>query len=419
MLPYPQNFCKGMKMTELSLSEIEKQRFNPWCLRRPLLVSHPSNWDFLKRKDLLPVEEAFFYFHENTNCKGIEFVVFSSARIPKPVFLPKQIVLVPCFTVTEAGPVDMNMRDINSRMSSNGRFIYDGWMPIKTWDDNHVSDAVRTIEEILSIFCIQGPSAVWEPKYHPMRQSDGFLPIDDKHLHGHAELFGVIDALEGKDRIAFFKSLGWVSQGLQATRPAAKLLFFFLAIESLATYIEKHAPEGSSLRSHRSITISKSQKEDCIRVIMEQTLDSDPVEAVRSAYFDCVRSISKMLKSHVEHVMPDESQVPALIFKKKGEDAALYTYRHKIAHGGLDALSEKETENVRRRLWDAESAARAYLFRILYLEVGSSYVLQQVLQQTESESLLTTDPKLASKIGEQDKRHHMGLIYNLPFPQRC
>src|SRR3954453_4899911 len=127
-------------------------RYNPFCLKRPLMCSDQERQlradKHTARGDLSETVRAALYFHELTDAVGLEFVAFANVRLPGPVRLFGNILLVPCFTVTREEEVaDAELSRLTQRMLTTARFIYDGWLPISDWEPAAVAATLRTIDE--------------------------------------------------------------------------------------------------------------------------------------------------------------------------------------------------------------------------------------------------------------------------------
>ncbi len=116
-------------------------KYNNWCERRGLACSDEARYfralSFSNKKDLSPSEKAAFYLHELTGCEGLEFVAFSNVRIRNPITLSKGVILVPCFlngAESEGRSIDDSLLLATREMEHNGRYVYDGWIPITVWD---------------------------------------------------------------------------------------------------------------------------------------------------------------------------------------------------------------------------------------------------------------------------------------------
>jgi len=373
-----------------TISEISVGKYNKWCERRPLvcnnkIVISKAN-KHLTRKELTSTEKGTLFLHDLVNCQGLEFVAFSSARFKKPVVLPGRVVLVPCFLSEIEGKSwkDPLVR-LTNRMMEHARFIYDGWVPITDWNINGVREAIRKVDQILTIFSIQERIwFTWEPKYVPSQIYPSSHKIEDHHIQEIQNLHQFIDSWIDDDSKAFYRSVAWLSQSLRLPQAAARFLFCILAIESLATYIEKESAIDSAFKPLRSSQLAgskrKEQREKCIKNVLDLLLTTDPTKAINSAYLGCVHGIKKMLEDHLGRVFANDHEPLKLLFENKIEGKTLYDLRNAIAHGGIDALSDLQRQRLSNRIWDIERIARRYLVKVLEEIWGKSPFRQKMIK---------------------------------------
>jgi hypothetical protein len=251
-------------------------------------------------------------------------------------------------------------------MQKTNRFIYDCWIPINDWDEENVRNSIHKIDESLSLFCLESRTFFdWKPKYQNPKDKRSSYEYNKSHIDYLEKLSKNIDTLEDDDRSAIYRSIAWLSQGIRLNEPAARFLFSILAIESLATYIEKSTRDDSPLSKFRTINYSDSQREKCIEEYLNSFVEDNPVKAIEEAYFNCVTSITKRLKRHLELTLGKESKSYNLLFNLKVDGKTLYDLRHYIAHGRANALSEIQRDQINNRVWDAEKVSRKYINSIL------------------------------------------------------
>lgn len=106
------------------------------------------------------------------------------------------------------------------------------------------------------------------------------------------------------------------------------------------------------------------ERERCIEDQLNQLYTENRINAITKAYINCVLSLNKILKSHLSKIFSDDPESFKLLFEESQGDS-LYNIRHKIAHGGLDILSDMERQRITDRIWDIERIARKYLTKIL------------------------------------------------------
>ena len=158
-------------MKQDNLPEVPAEKYNSWCQRRPLICADREKCDratsFFGHHHLSSSERAAFYLHELTGCAGLEFVAFSNAELGGFIKLPGNVLLVPCFLATSDGHnINNPLVQLTIKMKDRSRFVYDGWIPIQTWDEHHIRQAVQNIDKALSVFCMEARVFFhWEPKY--------------------------------------------------------------------------------------------------------------------------------------------------------------------------------------------------------------------------------------------------------------
>lgn len=372
------------KIKEFTLEQISKHKYNSWCERRPLVCPDEDRYyraiAHLAKSDLTLFEKHAFYFYKLTGCEGLEFVAFSNARLNNPVLLANNIILVPCFLNDMRGKnVNEPLVQMTMKMELKGRFIYDGWVPIAIWDKKDVRKAIRSVDEALSIFCLSVSAFFeWEPKY--LGANDRFLPsytFEYQHIQELEQVVQLLESLSEDDRIAIYRSFAWLSQALRLREPAARFLFLILAIESLATYIEKgKLPANSPLASLRAKHFTPKEKREmrdkCIKDKLSQFLQQDPKKAIIKAYFDCIVGIKQQLHRHLEHIFKPEDEAVSLLFEKKYNGKSLYELRNLISHGAVDVLSKEQRDKIYQRVRDTEQLARRYILSVFEKAFGIS-----------------------------------------------
>ncbi|MEW6111784.1 MAG: hypothetical protein AB1664_06620 [Thermodesulfobacteriota bacterium] len=353
-------------MDQKQLLEMEQCRYNPWGHKRPLVCADTERWTIAQQKakspDLSASEQSAVYARELTGCGGFEFVGFSNARLVDAVHLSSGVVLFPCFaregeTIPEGDPI---LR-YTIRMQKKGRFVYDGWVPITAWDAVSIRNAVQSVSEALSAFSVRGCYFEWEPKYRALTSPKPFFFWGHHQLLELERLCRRIDDLAQVDRSAIYRSLAWLSQSVRSVDVVGRFFYAILTIESLAIYIEERAEEASPFWILRTTKITDLERKKCIDNTLSKWLDSDPAEAIKRAYFDCVISLTNTLKSHLKLVLPADSAFFELLFQKNTSGKSLYDLRHDIAHGRSNLLNEVDRDLIRQSADEAEKVATNYI----------------------------------------------------------
>jgi len=365
------------------------------------------------RQDLTPNERSAFWLHELTGTAGLEFVAFSNAMLEEPVELTGGVQLAPCFLPQRelsGANIGEPLVQLTMAMHRETRFVYDGWLPIETWEDEVVRKAIDNIHESFSLFALTARVWFdWEPKYPAIDGTRPSYPITEEQLSALASWARALGALPPEDRRAIYRSLGWLSQGIRLTEPSARLLFSILAIESLATYVESDAPDDSRFAAIRSERLTKSerreQREKCIEGILANKLREDPTKAIQDAYFDCVQGVGSRLKDHLGRVFKQPEPLD-LLFGSSPEELSLFDVRHRIAHGTADAISEAERHRIAQRVWEAERTARQYV---------ASFVAAVSGVRPVPEMVATVQMNLLNSVAEGGARYegptHMARLY--------
>ncbi len=356
----------------------EPGRFNKWGEKEPLVCNdndliRKSQIPF-RNQDLTDYERWIYHLHELVDCEGIEFVAFSNVLLYRQTSLASNVVLTPCFYPETVG---MSVNDpivrLSMKMGERSRYVYDGWIPIDDWNIENVRQAINSIEQVLSTFSLQGRNWFrWEPKYY---QNEGKLNttlFKDENVREIENLNAYLDEISNITTESIGKSAAWLNQSIRTDEPAAKFLFSFLAIESLISYIES-SKSDNILYSLKSRELSNEDKINCIKHLIENTFSESPIETIVKAYSECVRSLSKTLRENIIDVFGKESEEYEMLFNEEIEGYTLYGIRHKIAHGGLNALEDMEKYVISKRIWDMEKISRKYLNKVIERISGNTY----------------------------------------------
>ncbi len=369
-------------------TEIPPGKYNRWCERRPLVCADETKKShadqYVMDSNLSLSEKAAYYVHELVSCQGLEFVAFSNTYIKQRVILPGNITLVPCF-LTELGNTNSLLAKLTLDMAHRACFVYDGWLPIDDWQRANVRKAIRMIDSALSIFAVRASAWFsWEPKYSPIMQAGIYYEFAQEDVKQVNQLTRFINEMKEADRQALLSSIGWLSQSVRLTEPAARFLFGILTIESLATFIERESAQDSTFSNLRSERLTGQQRKEwrqaCIKDVMAALLDTNPEEAVSTAYFDCIMGIRKLLQSHLVSLFQGDTEPIDLLFNVKVDGKTLYDLRHEIAHGSMDSLSEAQREQVLMRAWDVERIASTYILKVLENITGYKLAGHEIIE---------------------------------------
>jgi len=349
-----------------------------WRKREPLVTRDELRRErasaVVDAQGLTFAERSALYLHELVGCDGLELVLLTNAHLDDHIPLSSGLVIVPCFlpSLEASSRLDDPLTQATMRMHERARFVYDGWLPISDWTTDALSARIKEIDEALSALAlIDSIWYSWEPKYSPLASVASCFYVPATSMKAPDRVVKLAQSLPPEDSDALFRSIGWLSQSFKLSEPTACFLFCILAIEALATHIERHASDASPFAPARTSRCTKQDRkhwqESCIRDTMTLHLEADPIMAVESAYFYCVKSIKKLLKAHLDHVFAEEPAFRDLLFRRVAKEKSLSDLRHLVAHGTADPLSHEQREAISACLWDAERMARRYLARVLEL----------------------------------------------------
>ena len=349
-------------------------KYNNWGEREPLVSSDNEkincHHSASSRKDLSVVEKSFISTNILTGCEGLEFVVFSNAVYDKPLVFSNDIVLYPCF-LPKSEIKDDPISRATSGMYQLNRYIYDGWLPIKSTKEDVIRNKIRELRETLSAFSFAVSCRLdWFPKYFSKNIENISIHLKTSDIDTINGIAQANASLTLEDRIALFRSIGWISQSYLSNDDKSKFLFCVLAIESLANYIESECDEKSAFIKARTDKLPKKERkelrEEEIKRILNQHQEN-LTHAVSEAYFDQVVSIKRKIKDHLVSVMGENNEGVKLFFgdTENKEDHPLYDLRHRIAHGMADNLSEADIIQIRAKMRQIEKFANEYLWKLL------------------------------------------------------
>lgn len=362
------------QMNKEILDNLRKDRYNAWGERQPLVRNSRENGfsssRFMSRNDLTKIEKSVLFFHDVTRCKGLELVGFSNVKMERPISLSSGIVLYPCFLQsTEGCNVDDPIVRASLRMSSEGRYVYDGWLPISEMTDEGIRRRICLLREVLGAFpLVSGGKFDWEPKYHASRANTETHYYSEKEIQTIETFANTIDGLTDDDRQALLRSIGWLAECMGLQNPESKFLFAVLAIESLCEYIESSDTESALhvfAQNKKTKAERRKERESCIHETLKSLLDVNPTKAVSEAYFNCVGGIKKKLHLHLTSIFPSDDEDVKAFFEKDKSEFSLYDLRHTIAHGSHDIISEEHRFRIDGNAHKVERFALRYIWQVL------------------------------------------------------
>lgn len=406
-------------MNEKLLKELRDQKFNNWGEKEPIVCDNNKEYrratSLVYSPELTSSQKSVIYLHALTGCEGLEFVAFSNAKINSPTSLPNEVYLSPCFlpSLNGASLQDVRMQ-ASLRMTQTSRFVYDGWLPIDDINNERISERLRDLRHALSVFAIvSGSKFDWEPKYKVLNNNDSTHLYTKEEIGTIEDLANAFTSLSQNDKVALFRSIGWIAQSIRLDDEKAKFLFCVLAIESLCNYIEQESDDDSCFAPLRVIKLTKSdrrtQRSDCIKATLDSILEEDPTKAVQEAYFECVGGIKKRLKEHLERVMGKDNENVKLFFEGTNANPSLYNLRHTIAHGTLDTISEDDILRIKKNLFTIERFSLQYVWTVLHKSIN---IYNRSNKMRESMSMDMKNVVISNRRMYQGPVD-MGILYSL------
>lgn len=345
-------------------------RFNDWGERKWIQVSKEKSQSVDEEIQALNLSHRARLLYQTarlTESSGIEFVMLSDAQLPVPVaFEGSGIHIVPCFRPLrlEGGAVS---EERQAAMAKRGGFIYDGWLPVKSWTEAKLEGIVSDLDDTVNLFSLVGKyHAYWEPKYDFTKQPVSWHLIFPDEFHALGSSITVLNSLATEDKVAVSRSVAWITNALKAGSDIQRFLLLFVSIEALVSYIERESAKNSPLRKFAKDRLPKSERKEQREICIQRKLNSDLelTQAVQEAYFECIVGSRAMLENHLNRVFGNEL-ASKVMFREKVAGNTLWGLRNDIAHGSLNLLSEEEIRFVSRRVGELEGIARQYLRTIL------------------------------------------------------
>lgn len=353
-------------------------KYNEWCHKKPLIF--PSQeiadtyFDENHRILSLPISKyskAALQQHVFLKNDGLEFIAFSNLKIDKNIKLNSGLELRLCFNPDLGGRSgDDPIQKAEYLMHRKGRYLYDGWLPIKDWKTDNISNELRKIDEFLSLFSATGHVYFsWQPKYFYKEKEVSIIYADTKKneksiIDTVLSFQNNLDKLNIEDdKKSILKSINWINKAKETTDTIIKFLFYVLAIEQLAKYVENSKSTSSfyKIRTHKDKKERREWKLNCIKEKLENIdYDNKPWSTIDDIYFSCNTGLKEMIKRQVKNAFKSDSYLQDISIDE------LYSVRSKIAHGNIDTLNSDEIEMLNNKIQDISSLAVNYILSVLY-----------------------------------------------------
>ncbi len=85
------------------LEQALKKRYNKWGIREPLVGHGQEQMKVIQSamdNNLSDFAKSYVFANSITGASGLEFVAFSKSKLSRPVQLPNEVILFPCFIET-------------------------------------------------------------------------------------------------------------------------------------------------------------------------------------------------------------------------------------------------------------------------------------------------------------------------------
>jgi hypothetical protein len=351
-------------------------KYNDWYHKKPLVSNFKSEKYFevtakINQYKISSFSKSALLQKELLDIGGIEFIAFSNLKIDKNIKLNNGLELRPCFSPDLGGRhIDDPIQKAEYLMHKRGRYLYDGWLPIKNWGNNKIADELRKIDEFISLFSLTGHNYFsWFPKYFYKEKEIEIIYADATKnkisiIDNVLDLQNNLDNFKTKDdKKAIFRSINWINKAKETTDTVVKFLFYTLAIEQLAKYVENSKSTSSfyKIRTHKDKSERKKWKTECLKKTLEAIdYNNNPWVIVDKAYFDCNSGLKEMIKRQIKRAFKPNSYLHEINIDD------IYSIRSKIAHGDIDTINVEEINFVNSKIHDINILAINYVLSILY-----------------------------------------------------
>lgn len=359
-------------------------RFNSWWEWKPIIATCPHEEYFQVRDaaDRLPSPQAkaIYLYGEFTGCTGIEFVLVSNTS-DETFFrrLPNGIVVVPCPQPRFSGPPDVS--------------LYDGWMPLPENSGAAITKGISDLDEVMSFWShVLESSTRLIIKYaecvggrHPMWH------IENDDYDSVARALTRLRALPTALQTATIRSLHWRQHAQVQIRPTDRLLALWQAFESLLAAAYDHAADIDLPLDDPTRTLSKRQRNQAkgklARQILDSELASNPLEAVKHAYFDAVVGIRRRCESALRAMLGPEDPRIVETFDTAPSAWSPNRIRNLLMHEGCSATEVELACDIHSRVENLDKLVKEVIARVL-----GKYWLGQPLGTRQRNCSVTQSP---------------------------
>ena len=364
ILDSPINFMVGMldelkdewRIGEKRLYEIGLPgRYNKLGEWKPLI--YPGNSDSLQ-KDASTLSEdpdvqGILFYMMCTGHRAIEFVVLTAIDLPSEhLGFGGKFFLYKCPPLDKDSKIDHNFQ------------IYDGTLLLDKVEPDYIFSAIATIGVAVNriAFAYEG-NIHWRLKYNTLFSERGCATPTEEDLKILESIFNSFP--EDKDAEIIDAAIDWFNRGKTTRNIFTAFLCYYIAIESVAIAIAKGQAGLDFHQSQDYNHETDSKKIECIQLKYEELFETEPIEFVTQAYFDCVVSLRRRVQRGLELVFGHDHKYISVMFDKI-DGFSLNDIRSKVAHGGFNLLDHENEKLVRSRIGELEEISRDFLIRIIF-----------------------------------------------------
>ena len=298
------------------------------------------------------VQGCLFYIM--TTCyRVIEFVVKTNINVPYEEFsFGDKFHLYKCPNVENSPPIQ------------NNYYIYDGWLELDSIDAEYIRRAIATIGVGVNrmAFAYNG-KVEWRLKYHNK-------PLGVACAVPSKEDLNILDAMFRKfpvseDAIFLDAAIEWFNRGRSSQNSYVSFLCYYLSFELLAIAIAEGEANFEFKIEKVDKEKSKEEKIKCIQEKLDILYKENPIEFVKSAYFDCVVSLKSKSQKVAELIFGENHKHVKSLFEKQNGHS-LNSLRGIIAHGISGLIDRDIDQVVEKRRYELAAIVKSFLTRIIF-----------------------------------------------------
>jgi hypothetical protein len=327
-------------------------RYNVLGEWKPIIYpgdAHPLQKEASAASDDPYVQGALFYMLA-TGYRCIEFVISTTLELPRQYYkFGKKLHL---WKVPRP-----------DQSANTGEWqLYDCWIDLESGDVTELESEINFIARFVNMLTFPfDASSEWRLKYSSTigRRAIALPTAEDGAIYDI-----IVNNLPQTNAGAYVEAaIDWFNQGTAAHNPLLKFLNYYIAFETLCTAIAQGEDFGIGYRRLARQDI-RDKTGECIRKLYDQKYEADPIEFVRSAYFDCVESIRKQLQGVATFVFGEDHPSTAALFEKR-DGYSLTSIRGELAHGGATRILPEHEQRIRARVPEIAQIAREFILRVV------------------------------------------------------